>query len=186
MADSVARRPHTAMSVRGLISPPSPILVVWLPFTVFLSSLLRLHLLIPNQPILIVSFHQPVWSFTFFCLIIFIFSAVDPSATLHLLACPFFTFSLPSLPPAASTPSSSLAAHSSLERFAPASSLPPSSSLSGCFSGGTAALCLAEVRLCIWMRRYNGKHMYHILCFSKYRSHVNDGCTHFCTNKKTY
>ena len=49
MADSVARRPHTATSVRGLISPPSPILVVWLPFTVFLSSPPRtcLHLLIP-------------------------------------------------------------------------------------------------------------------------------------------
>lgn len=26
MADSVARRPHTATSVRGLVSPPSPIL----------------------------------------------------------------------------------------------------------------------------------------------------------------
>lgn len=49
-ADSVARRPHTVTSVRGLISPPSPILVVWLPFTVFLSSLPRacLHLLIPS------------------------------------------------------------------------------------------------------------------------------------------
>lgn len=49
MADSVARRPHTATSVRGLISPPSPILVVWLRFTVFRSSPPRtcLHLLIP-------------------------------------------------------------------------------------------------------------------------------------------
>lgn len=44
MADSVARRPHTATSVRGLVSPPSPILPsshppilpVELPFTVVL------------------------------------------------------------------------------------------------------------------------------------------------------
>lgn len=48
MADSVARRPHTATSVRGLISPPSPILVVWLHFTVFLSSLPCTCLLIPS------------------------------------------------------------------------------------------------------------------------------------------
>lgn len=74
MADSVARRPHTATGARGLISPPSPILIDCLPLTV-LSSPPRtcLHLLTPSSPILPPTslsqvfapnriYHQPSWS----------------------------------------------------------------------------------------------------------------------------
>lgn len=74
MADSVARRPHTATGARGLISPPSPILIDCLPLTV-LSSPPRtcLHLLTPSTPILPPTslsqvfapnriYHQPSWS----------------------------------------------------------------------------------------------------------------------------
>lgn len=68
MANSVARRPHTATSVRGLISPPSPSLVVCLLFTVFLSSPPHtcFHLRIPSSLILPSITPSPV-----FCLIIF-------------------------------------------------------------------------------------------------------------------
>lgn len=74
MADSVARRPHTATGARGLISRPSPILIDCLPLTV-LSSPPRtcLHLLTPSTPILPPTslsqvfvpnriYHQPSWS----------------------------------------------------------------------------------------------------------------------------
>lgn len=37
MADSVARRPHTATSVSGLISTPSPIPVVFMSVMFFFS-----------------------------------------------------------------------------------------------------------------------------------------------------
>lgn len=113
MADSVARRPHTATSVRGLISPPSPILVVWLPFTVFPSSLplTCLHLLIPPLSYSLSQYSLPsVFLQYVFRLIVFIFSLVDPSVALYLLALPPIFHSAPSrLLPAASILSSSLA-----------------------------------------------------------------------------
>lgn len=117
MADSVARRPHTATSVSGLISPPSPIPVVCLPvmFFFFPSSS-------PSPP-----FADYIQSdITFVCLslgvhlIIWISSLLDPSATPHLFASLF----PPQLVPAASILLSSLAvcssqaARSSPEHFA--------------------------------------------------------------------
>ncbi len=153
MADSVARRPHTATSVRGLISPPSPILVVWLPFTVSLSLAFASICLFPPLP-----YSLPRYSISLtpvFRLIIFIFSLLDPSVTLHLLAPPFFHNAPSRLSPAASIfppylLCASQAAHSSPERFASsscaASSPHPSSSLPVCFFGWTASLCLAWVR----------------------------------------
>lgn len=86
MANSVARRPHTATSVRGLISPPSPSLVVCLLFTVFLSSPPHTFAYSLQSDI---TFHQSVSSFLpnhIYCT----FSPVDPSLTPHLLASTIF------------------------------------------------------------------------------------------------
>lgn len=147
MADSVARRPHTATSVRGLISLPSPILVVWLPFAVFLSSLplTRLHLPIPQPSYFPSQYSLPsLFPRHLLRLIVFISSPADPSVALYLLASPIFhrapSHPFPAAPISSSFPSLvSQAAHSSPERFAPSSrssSSPPlSSSLPVYFPG---------------------------------------------------
>lgn len=91
MADSVARRPHTATSVRGLISPPSPILVFCLPLTFFSPYPLLVALaticLLPPLP-----YYPP--SVSLFLLIIFIFSPLDPSVIYWLPLVFFFFFLL--------------------------------------------------------------------------------------------
>lgn len=120
MADSVARRPHTATSVSGLISPPSPIPVVCLPvmfFFFFPSS--------SQSPTIAQYNHSNI---TFVCLspgfhlITCIFSLLDPSAIPHLLAYPPFRLvpspALSSIPPSSLAACSSQAARSSPEHFA--------------------------------------------------------------------
>lgn len=137
---------HTQRRVSGLISPP-PHSCRLAAFHRFLSSLpLFAHSL---QPFLDISFHQPVPSFTFSAESYFSPARLIPQWLCIYWLPPFFTVPLPvSLSPAASIspPFLLLILLLNISLLLPLLLLSSSLSLSVCFSGWIAALCLAEVR----------------------------------------
>lgn len=162
MADSVARRPHTATSVSGLISPPSPIPVV-LPvmFLFFFSSILiRLSTIywlyppitfvcLPPGFHLVMCIFQPAWSLSDSpCVSRPRFSSMFPPRLFPAASI---------LPPSLAT-CSSQAARSSPEHFALV--LLPLIHCRCLFLGWAALLCLAWECWLLWAVRLQGQRVY--------------------------